>query len=69
MTCAGCGRELTADEQGLTRKLVSRGADKLYCLGCLGEMFKLSESQLLELIEHFRAAGCTLFPLSEHRGC
>ena len=66
--CAGCGRELTADERGLTRKLVSRGTDKLYCLPCLGEMFKLSEDQLLELIEHFRAAGCTLFSQSEYRG-
>ena len=68
MSCAGCGRELTADERGLTRKLVSRGTDKLYCLGCLGRMFKLSESQLLELIEHFRAAGCTLFSQPGNQG-
>ena len=61
MKCAGCGRELTRDEAGLTRKLISRAAVDCYCLDCLGARFKLSREQLTELIERFRAAGCTLF--------
>ena len=61
MTCAACGRALTGDEQGLSRKLINRAATTLYCLDCLGEMFHLSREQLQELIDHFRAAGCTLF--------
>lgn len=61
MICASCGRELTRDEAGLSRKLINRGTQTLYCLDCLGSMFRLSRSQLLELIEHFRATGCTLF--------
>ena len=61
MTCAACHRELTSDEQGLSRKLISRGTTALYCLDCLGATFRLTREQLLELIEHFRAAGCTLF--------
>ena len=61
MTCHTCGRELTRDETGLTRKLISRAAQECYCLTCLGEMFRLKEEQLLELIVHFRESGCTLF--------
>lgn len=61
MSCAACGRDLTRDEEGLSRKLINRGATTLYCLDCLGDMFRLSRNQLQELIEHFRAAGCTLF--------
>jgi len=61
MTCCTCGRELTRDETGLTRKLVSRAAKDCYCLGCLGDMFRLTQAQLQELIDHFRESGCTLF--------
>ncbi len=61
MTCHTCGRELTKDETGLTRKLVSRAAVECYCLSCLGDMFHLSREQMQELIHHFRESGCTLF--------
>lgn len=61
MNCAACGRELTGDEQGISRKLINRGTTRLYCLDCLGEMFRLRREQLQELIDHFRAAGCMLF--------
>ena len=61
MNCAACGRELSRNEQGLSRKLINRGTATLYCLDCLGAMFRLSHEQLQELIDHFRAAGCTLF--------
>ena len=61
MNCAACGRELTGDEQGLSRKLINRGTTTMYCLDCLGQRFRMSRGQLQELIDHFRAAGCTLF--------
>lgn len=61
MNCHCCGQELTRDETGLTRKLISRAAADCYCLTCLGNMFRLSREQLQELIDHFRESGCTLF--------
>lgn len=61
MNCSRCGRELTRDETGLSRKLISRATTVFFCLDCLGKEYHLERSQLLELIEHFRAAGCTLF--------
>lgn len=62
MNCAACGRKLTSDEQGLSRKLINRGTPTMYCLNCLGEMFHMPQEQLQELINRLRAAGCTLFP-------
>ena len=61
MTCACCGRELTPDEVGLSRKLINRGTQVFFCLGCLAEDFRLPEEELLEMIQRFREAGCTLF--------
>ena len=62
MNCAGCGRCLTGDETGLSRKLISRGTTGFYCLSCLSGMFHTPVPQLQELIEHFRDSGCTAFP-------
>lgn len=64
MTCARCGRTLTADETGLSRKLINRGTTVFFCLTCLSRDFRVSEQSLSEMIERFRASGCTLFPLS-----
>ena len=61
MKCAHCGRELNADETGLSRKLISRGTDICFCLGCLSRRFNVTIRQLEELIANFRASGCTLF--------
>ena len=61
MNCAECGAPLTRDETGLSRKLISRGTETFYCLTCLSRKFNVPVSQLEELIERFRQAGCTLF--------
>ena len=59
--CAGCGRGLTQDEAGLSRKLINRSTTQLFCLSCLSARFRVPEEKLLEMIERFREAGCTLF--------
>ena len=61
MTCARCGRSLTNDEIGLSRKLINRGTTTFFCLSCLARDFHLPEEELREMIERFRQAGCTLF--------
>ncbi len=61
MNCAECGKPLTRDETGLSRKLINRAARECFCLDCLGRRFKVTPEQLTEMAEHFRKAGCTLF--------
>ena len=61
MTCAQCGRALTRDEEGLSRKLINRGTHLFYCLDCLAQMYHTDSETLRGMIERFRQAGCTLF--------
>ena len=61
MNCAECGKPLTRDETGLSRKLINRAARECFCFDCLGRRFKVTPEQLMEMAEHFRKAGCTLF--------
>ena len=63
--CAACGRALHPDEIALTRKLISRGASRFFCLTCLAEHFQVSEAVLKEKIVQFREMGCTLFKSME----
>ena len=59
--CITCGRELTRDEIGLSRKLINRGATEFKCAVCLSAYYRVSEQRLQELIAQYRAQGCTLF--------
>jgi len=61
MACYTCGRPLTSNEEGLSRKLINRGTDKLYCYACLSKSFRVPEEKLREMVVRFREAGCTLF--------
>ncbi|MBR2824642.1 MAG: hypothetical protein IKE24_13290 [Clostridia bacterium] len=63
--CRVCGKKLTADDIGLTRKLINRGARSCFCIGCLAARFQVSEETLREKIREFRRMGCTLFPPEE----
>ncbi len=60
--CWKCGADLSADEIGLNYKMVNRGVQRFLCLECLAGMFQTPTAKLRELIEHFRAAGCSMFP-------
>lgn len=59
--CKTCQRALTADEIGLTQKMINRGATEWMCLTCLSRFFNCEEDLLLKKIEEFRALGCMLF--------
>ena len=59
--CKTCGREVTRDEIGLTKKLINRGATEFLCMTCLAEKFDMTEAECQTLIDHFREAGCHLF--------
>jgi len=59
--CITCGRELTLDEIGLSKKLINRGATEFKCVACLSVYYQVSEQRLRELIAQYRAQGCTLF--------
>jgi uncharacterized protein YlaI len=61
MNCKVCGKSVTYDETGLTKKLIDRGATQFLCLSCLAKMFDVSESRLKEKTEEYRRAGCLLF--------
>ena len=59
--CRQCGRGLTADEIGLYRKTVHRGAETFLCITCLAGFYHCEESLLEKKIEQFREQGCMLF--------
>ena len=61
-TCWKCGAALSADEVGLNYKIVNRGVTAFQCIRCLAESFRTPVEKLRELIENFRAAGCSMFP-------
>jgi len=61
MICASCGKPLERIETGLSRKLINRATMECFCLECLGKRFRVTREQLVEMAEHFRQAGCTLF--------
>ena len=60
--CSKCGRELTQDEIGASRKFINKGTTKFFCLDCLAERFKVTRELIEEKIEYLRQHGCTLFP-------
>ncbi len=59
--CCNCGRPLDPDEIALTKKTISRGADRFFCLSCLADHFEVTEEILRQKIREFREMGCTLF--------
>ncbi len=60
--CYVCGKQnLSKNEMGLTKKLLSKDIKTYYCLDCLAEYLEVDAEFLLEKIEEFKAQGCELF--------
>lgn len=59
--CKDCGRALSGDEIGLTRKMINRGATEYMCITCLSKFFRCDEALLKRKIEEFKLMGCMLF--------
>jgi uncharacterized protein YlaI len=60
--CYVCGKEnLSKNEIGLTKKLLSRDIKYYYCLDCLAEYLEVDTEFLSEKIEEFKEQGCGLF--------
>lgn len=59
--CLVCGRQLTKNEIGLTRKLIDDMAGKFYCMSCLAVYLDVTEDELRAKIEDFKQEGCKLF--------
>ena len=63
--CKNCGKEVSALEIALTKKLINRASTQFLCLACLAEFFKVDEKLLLKKAEEFRKSGCALFTQSK----
>jgi uncharacterized protein YlaI len=59
--CFKCGKEITNNEVGLTKKLINRSATEYMCIECMANYFGVSVERLNEKVEEFISAGCTLF--------
>lgn len=60
-TCKKCGRELSGNDIGLTKKLINRGSTEFLCIDCIAEKFDCTKDLLEEKIRQFKESGCTLF--------
>lgn len=60
-TCVICGRVLTQNEIGATKKLINRNSTEFLCVSCLADKFGVTEEKINEMIEKYRKSGCTLF--------
>lgn len=59
--CKKCGKELSGNDIGLTKKLINRGSTEFLCINCIAEKFDCTKELLEEKIKQFKESGCTLF--------
>ena len=59
--CYVCGKNISKNEVGLTKKLINKNEKDYYCLSCLAEYLEVTEEELKDKIEEFKDEGCTLF--------
>jgi predicted Ser/Thr protein kinase len=59
--CYVCGKSLSKNEIGLSKKLIGRATEKFYCLDCLADELEVTTDELQDKIEEFKDEGCTLF--------
>jgi hypothetical protein len=67
MICRECDQEIkngaisAKDVIALNRKLLGRRITQFFCAGCLAEYLDIPAEDLPDIVERFRAQGCTLF--------
>lgn len=59
--CRDCGRTLTKDEVGLSKKIISVDTEEFLCLNCMSESLGCEIEDLIVKIDEFKEQGCTLF--------
>jgi biotin operon repressor len=60
--CYVCGKQnLSKDEIGITKKLLGKNEQRMFCLSCLAEQLEVTEEELVDKINEFKEEGCKLF--------
>lgn len=60
--CFNCGKELSSDDIGASKKLLNRGmTENFLCVSCLAEKHGVTVARIREKIEEWRESGCLLF--------
>lgn len=59
--CIDCEKPLEKNEIGLNKKLLGDSSKYCYCLHCLANFLDVTEEELKNKIEDFKAEGCKLF--------
>lgn len=59
--CCNCKKELTHDEVGISKKLISMEESAFLCIPCIAKVFGVSEDIIIEKIKQFKKQGCCYF--------
>lgn len=59
--CLTCGKELIPLDVSYSLKILGRSSKKLYCTECLRKSLNLTEEDMQNLYEKWKAEGCMLF--------
>lgn len=59
--CIDCFTQLKKDEIALSKKLLGRDIDNLFCINCLADYLSCSVEDLIIKIQEFKEQGCSLF--------
>lgn len=60
--CYVCGKQnLNKDEIAITKKLLGKNEQRMFCISCLAEQLEVTEEELVDKINEFKEEGCKLF--------
>jgi ribosomal protein L34E len=59
--CEKCGKELSHNEIGASKKFINRASTSFLCRKCLAERFNIPPEFIDSKIEQLKKQGCTLF--------
>lgn len=59
--CCECEKPISKDEIAVSKKLLGKDIQVLFCIDCLAEYLECSTDDLLIKIQEFKEQGCTLF--------